>query len=163
MAGGALAIAGGGVAADMWRRSRPSNADQRWREAWAVLIPGVLGASVIDSTTQNPAAANAAVQTCVQRIDALVSGIPKRAEAELRQLLLIGDIPGLRRVALGMPAAWSDLTPAQMDAVLDGWSANSDPRLREAALSLRALVRMAWYSQPATWAAIGYPGPPELG
>jgi hypothetical protein len=162
MAGGALAITGGVVAVDIWRRARPENADQRWRDAWAVLIPGVLGASVIADTAQNPTAAKTALQTCLARVDALVSGIPERARAELKQLLLIGELPGLRKVALGMPAAWSDLSPAQMDAVLDGWTANNDARLREAAISLRALVRMAWYSQPATWAAIGYPGPPDL-
>jgi hypothetical protein len=157
LAGGALIAACSLVGAELWRRTLPGPAGEQWRSAWAVLVPAVLGRTVFE------AAKNDAELTCLARIDQFVGSLPKRKQAELRTLVYLGDLPLARGLLLGMPAGWSELTPEAAGDLLERWSKGDDLRLRLAAKSLRSIVRLAWYSQPATWPAIAYPGPPDIG
>lgn len=157
LAGAAVVAACGAVGAELWRRTLPGPAGEQWRSAWAVIVPAVLGPQVVDAASQN------LVQVCLARIDQFVGSLPKRKQSELRTLVYLGDLPVARRVLLGMPAGWSALSPEAASALLDGWSKGTDLRLRLAAKSLRSIVRLSWYSQAATWPAIAYPGPPDIG
>lgn len=158
LAGAAVVAACGAVGAELWRRTLPGPAGEQWRSAWAVLVPAVLGSQVVEA-----ASSREVVQTCLARIDQFVGSLPKRKQSELRTLVYLGDLPVARQLLLGMPVGWSALTPEAASALLDRWSKGADLRLRLAAKSLRSIVRVSWYSQPATWPAIGYPGPPQIG
>jgi hypothetical protein len=157
LAGAAVVAACGAVGVELWRRTQPGPAGEQWRAAWAVLVPAVLGQAVFE------AAPGEVELTCLARIDQLVGSLPKRKQSELRTLVYLGDLPVARRLLLGMPAGWSALSSEAASDLLDRWSKGADLRLRLAAKSLRSIVRLSWYSQAATWPAVGYPGPPEIG
>ena len=58
-----------------------------------------------------------------------------------------------------MPTAWADATPAQVAAFLQDWRVSRVGLLRSAYGAMHDLVLGAWYADPSSWAAIGYPGP----
>jgi len=158
MAGGLLAAGSIMIGLEVRRRLGAAPSAARWTQAWSVLIPAILGPAL------TPRAASASVvATVLGRIDETVASLPLYKQAEMRTLLLVGDLPIVRRIALGMPAAWPDMTPAMAAELLAEWSGGTDARLAVAARSLKALVRMAWYADAETWPAIGFPGPPDLG
>ena len=49
--------------------------------------------------------------------------------------------------------------PEQVSAFLQDWRLHRLGLLRTAYHALHDLVLGAWYAQPASWEAIGYPGP----
>ena len=87
---------------------------------------------------------------------------------------LIGDLPGLERrgflallqgldfspVALSArPARLRDLPPEKVRERLEKLERSSATPLRLAFIAARALLAMAWFSDEASWPAIGYHGP----
>lgn len=58
---------------------------------------------------------------------------------------------------------FTESTPAQRAAVLEGWRTSSLPLLRTAFRAIRGLVVTAYYSHPEAYVAAGYPGPPDFG
>ena len=54
------------------------------------------------------------------------------------------------------------LEPAQQDAALLAWRDSRIALRRSGYVALRKLTTVAYYQDPATWADIGYPGPPAL-
>jgi hypothetical protein len=54
-------------------------------------------------------------------------------------------------------------TPAQRTAVLDGWRFSRVATLRTAFKAIRGLVITSYYSHPLAYSTSGYPGPPDYG
>ena len=59
----------------------------------------------------------------------------------------------------GIAGGWANATPANVHAFLHDWRDSSFALLRSAYGALHDLVLGAWYADPASWDAIGYPGP----
>jgi hypothetical protein len=57
---------------------------------------------------------------------------------------------------------WGEASEAEVGAFLDGWRGSSLGLLRSGYHALHDLILGAWYADPATWAALGYPGPPKV-
>jgi hypothetical protein len=54
------------------------------------------------------------------------------------------------------------LAPEQQDSVLNAWRDSSITIRRGGYHVLRKLTLASYYSSSSTWAAVGYPGPPEI-
>jgi choline dehydrogenase-like flavoprotein len=74
-------------------------------------------------------------------------------------LLSMMDSPAAGVLNALRPRGFADLQPARQDAWLRGWEISRIPLLRTAFQALRRLILSTHYTDPATYAAIGYHGP----
>lgn len=152
----ALALAAGaGVIALV---SAPGLADGKLsanaREVFTGLARGLLEGTMPDEPR--------AIAALLGRIDALVANLPPHAQAELSQLLaLLASTPG-RRAFAGLAPAWSDATAAEVQGALQSLRFSQLALRRQGYQALHDIVGAAYFSEPDTWALLGYPGPGAL-
>jgi hypothetical protein len=159
---GAVVLAAGGT---VYRALQPP-APRRFTldgDASAVLtavLPVMLGPVF----PADPAARAAAIAATVERVNNAILGLPLSAQKEVQDLFgLLALAPG-RRLLAGVSGSWAEAAPQQIEAFLNSWRGHRYSMLQTAYLALHDLMAGAWYSDPAHWAAIGYPGPiKELG
>lgn len=108
------------------------------------------------------AAAQKAVRETVASVGVAIAGLPPAAQHELAQLFsLLGFAPA--RIALArVGSPWREAGRDEVAAFLERWRTSGFLLLRSAYAALHQLVFAAWYGNPASWPAIGYPGPPRL-
>src|SRR5262245_10214580 len=107
-------------------------------------------------------AAKRSVRETIANIGVAIAGLPPAAQRELAQLFsLLGFAPA--RIALArVSPAWRDASTDDVAAFLERWRTSDFLMFRSAYGALHQLVFAAWYGNPASWPAIGYPGPPRL-
>lgn len=156
---GALAIAG-------WiRRSPPSapgNAPPYLSADGQDILRAIVPVLLAGALPVEPAPRAAAIAQTLAALDAAVGGLPAAAQAELAQLFDLLSLPPVRLGVARIDAPWSQAAPEQVRACLDRFRGSSLQLLRAAYDALHQLTFAAWYGNPQAWAAIGYPGPPEL-
>jgi len=152
---GALALVAGGA---VYRQMRPPVAsrfalDQQGRTMLAAVIPAIVGPQV-------PAGAQrtAALEAAVGRVAGAINGLPLPMQKEISDLFGLLSMAPTRRLLAGVPP-WEEATPEQVSAFLQGWRTHRTEMLQTAYHGLHDLVLGAWYSEPSTWAGIGYAGP----
>ena len=129
-----------------------------WQDAHSALFEA-LAPAVIGSACATPSQRQAAVQG----VRAAVEGLSPAAQRELHELLgLLGWAPA-RWALTGLRQDWPQVTPEQASAFLARWRHSPLELLQSAYHALHDLLLGGWYAQPASWPAIGYPGPPTLG
>ena len=102
------------------------------------------------------------VQETVEAFDRAVSALSPGVRDEVEQLFSFLSF-GPTRVA--MAGLWEPLersSPEDLAAFLVRWRRSTFDIQRSAYQALTQLIQAAWYDNPASWAAIGYPGPPKL-
>jgi hypothetical protein len=119
-----------------------------------VLLAGALPVAA-DARTQ-------AVAATVRGIDMAITGLWPSAQDELRQLFALLALPPARLAIARVSEPWDRASEADVRACLDRFRGSSLTLLRSAYAALHQLTFAAWYGNPASWARIGYPGPPEL-
>jgi hypothetical protein len=119
-----------------------------------VLLAGALPVAA-DARTQ-------AVAATVRGIDMAITGLSPSAQDELRQLFALLALPPARLAIARVSEPWDRASEADVRACLDRFRGSSLTLLRSAYAALHQLTFAAWYGNPASWARIGYPGPPEL-
>ena len=67
------------------------------------------------------------------------------------------------RWLLGVWSAWERASEAQVQAARETLRTSRFVTARQIFQLLSAVATVGWYGQPQSWAAIGYPGPPEVG
>jgi hypothetical protein len=154
----ALAVAAGG---GIYRATRgpatpgPFVLDGDARAAIDAMIPAILaGALPVDA-----AARKAAIAACAMRVHGAIRGLPLAAQKEVQDLFGLLALGPARRFLAGVPVKWQEATPAQVSAFLQGWRTHRFTKLQSAYHALHDRVIGAWYADPSSWAAIGYPGP----
>ncbi len=90
-----------------------------------------------------------------------VAGLPTHTQGEVQQLFTLLTFPPARRLIAGLPP-WAEATPDDVAAFLSRWRFSGILLLRSGYDALHQLVMAGWYGNNASWAAIGYPGPPEI-
>jgi hypothetical protein len=127
-------------------------------EVLAAVIPVFLDGAL----PPDPAAAQGAIDETMASIAAAVAGLPPAAQHELSQLFsLLAFAPA--RIALArVDAPWREADRGDVAAFLERWRTSGFLLFRSAHAALHQLVFAAWYGNPASWPAIGYPGPPRL-
>jgi len=103
-----------------------------------------------------------ALAALLDRIDGLVGNLPGHAQAELSQLLaLLASAPG-RRAFAGLGPEWLEASPGEIQAAMQSMRVSPLALRRQAYQALHDIVGAAYFAEPATWAALAYPGPLAL-
>ncbi len=119
-----------------------------------------IGLAVLDKTLPAQSAAkDAAVTALLNRIDILISALPPHAQAELSQLVsILGS--GAGRLALAsLNTPWPTATVQETQAALQAMRYSSLAVRQQAYAALHEITAGAYFSEPATWSTLGYPGP----
>lgn len=156
-AGSALLLAAGGAVYRLTRSAAPPPAfvlDAEGQTALDAIIPVILDGMLPAGAARAPAIA----QTRAGVLQAIL-GLNRHAQKELQDLFGLLALGPVRRFLAGVPADWKDATPEQVAAFLQSWRTHRISALRPAYAALHDLVLGAWYGNPDSWAAIGYPGP----
>ena len=119
-----------------------------------------IGLGVLDKTLPDPAPAKeVALAALLGRVDLLVTALPPHAQAELSQLLSILASGAGRRVLAGLTTPWPNATAADVQAALQDMRLSSLAVRQQAYAALHDITAGAYFSEPTTWAQLGYPGP----
>ena len=155
---GACTLAAGGA---IYRLVNPASSPHRFAldgPAQTVLdavIPAMLGPAL-------PQAAEAramSVRAASQRVRDAVLGLPLTTQKEVQDLFGLLALGPARRLLAGVAGGWEQADPQQVAAFLSSWRTHSLQTLQVGYHALHDLIMGAWYADPSTWEAIGYPGP----
>lgn len=153
---GSAALALAGLGAALWR---PGLDGARLAPSGRIVLSAAARALLDGSLPADPQAQAAALQGLLQRIDGAITALPAATRSELSQLLGLLTTPPGRRWFLHLDAAWEQATPEAIDAALQRLRLHESALQQQAYHALRELIHAAYFSDPSTWAAIGYPGP----
>lgn len=149
-----LAVGGGTLALLQpgWSDAKLSPAA---REVFHAAARGLLEGTL----SPDRAARDAALAALLERIEALIAALPAHAQGELSQLLaVLASAPG-RRAFAGLTAPWHEATEAQIQQSMQSMRLSSLALKQQAYQALHDIVSGAYFSEPATWSQLGYPGP----
>jgi hypothetical protein len=104
-----------------------------------------------------------ALDETLASIERAVAGLAPRAQIELDDLFRLLALAPARWSLARMTTSWNDASADDVERFLGRLRDSRVDLLRAAYDALHQLVMAAWYGNPSTWAAIGYPGPPDLG
>jgi hypothetical protein len=161
---GASALAAAG-----WLRGRDGPSPLQAGTSTPTLVPDAV--KVLTAVTplfldgalpDDPAAATAAVRDTVGNVGVAIAGLAPAAQQELGQLFaLLGFAPA--RIALArVTSPWPEARDDEIAAFLERWRTSGFLLFQSAYGALHQLVFAAWYGNPDSWPAIGYPGPPRI-
>ncbi len=156
----ALALAGGYA----WMRRRGAAATASALDPAALAIVGaIVPAMLAGALPAVPADRARAVAETVAGVDRAIAGLAPSAQGELGQLFSLLSIGVGRRAIAGVASPWDEAPLAEVEAFLVDWRDSAWSLKRTAYDALHQLIFAAWYANPRSWPAIGYPGPPMLG
>ena len=154
------------LATAYWLRSPHApagDASLRMLDADAQAILGaIVPVLLADALPVDAMAKKQAVVATVRGIDTAITGLAPSAQDELRQLFALLALPPARLTIARVSEPWNQASAAEVRACLDRFRGSSLTLLRSAYAALHQLTFAAWYGNPASWARIGYPGPPEI-
>ena len=155
---GALTLAAGG---GLYRYLQPAAPPRRFvldGEAKAV-IDAIVPAMLAGALPADPASRASAIAATTDRVHQAILGLPLGAQKEVQDLFGLLALAPARRFLAGVPGSWSAASPEQVSQFLQDWRFHRLGMLQTAYHALHDLVIGSWYADPASWAAIGYPGP----
>jgi hypothetical protein len=146
---GAMLALGGGTFALMRPGVHDAKLTAAGRDVFAGAARGLLEGTMRDGE----------IEALLGRIDALVAALPPHAQAELSQLLaLLASAPG-RRAFAALDPPWSQATVPQVQNALQSMRLSGLSLRQQAYQALHDIVGAAYFSEPAAWGLLGYPGP----
>ena len=151
---GAVALAGAGLVATITGRDPAADREQVLR----ALAPAILAGALAPDGPSRVADLDRALGGVRQAVAAL----PPAVRTDLDQLFGLLAAPPTRLALAGLTAGWDAVTPQQAADFLARWRDHRVTLFRAGYQALRDLVLAAWYADEASWAAVGYPGPPDL-
>lgn len=155
---GALTLAVGGA---LYRQLNPPAPPHPFRlggdasKVLAAVIPAMLASAL----PTEPVARAAAVTAAKLRVRDAIIGLPLATQKEVQDLFGLLALGPARRLLAGVSGGWDQAQPQQVAAFLQSWRTHRIATLQVAYLAMHDLILGAWYADPSTWAAIGYPGP----
>ena len=122
-----------------------------------------VGAAVLDKTLPGQAGPRQiALNGLLSRVETLVTALPLHAQSELSQLLaLLGTTPGRRGLA-GLSAPWAEAGVAEVQIALQDMRLSALALRQQAYAALHDITAGAYFSDPSSWAVLGYPGPLKI-
>lgn len=153
----ALAI-GGGTVASFAPGLQDSKLTAAGREVFGAISRGLLDGSLPTDAAARPAA----VSALLDRIDALVAGLPPHAQGELSQLLALLASSAGRRALAGVPTPWREADIGEIQAGLQAMRVSGLSLRQQAYQALHDIVGAAYFADASTWRQLGYPGPLEI-
>ncbi len=153
-AGVLLALAGTGAV--LWA---PGWRDDRLSQAARSLFAAVAGVVLDGSLPDAPAPRAAALQAHLVRLEASLRGLAPATRQQISQLLAVLCMAPGRLALTGLPVDWAQATPDQLANMLQSLRMSSNTTRQQVYHALRDLTNAAYFADPSTWAAMGYPGP----
>lgn len=158
---GTLLLAAAGAAGAFWwptRRRRPRPGLRVLDETEA----SILSAVATTVLAIEPGAPTAGDVDVVGRVDALLARSPVPVQREFARLLHLFENG---TTGLITATGWTSFTaagPASREARLRAWQTSRIALFRTGFQAMKRLCGACYYSSPTSWAAIGYPGPPDV-
>lgn len=152
-----LALAGGGAA--LWSPGLKGGhlspgARQVFEAVAKTVLDGVLPVA--------PAARAASLEAHIARLERTIAGLPSHVRQELSDLLALLSLPPGRYALTGLGTDWQHASAEQIGAAFQQMRTSSIATRQQVYLALRELTNAAYFAEPATWSAMGYPGPLAL-
>ncbi len=97
-----------------------------------------------------------------ERVDAAVATWHPATRDELVLALRLWENALTSLVLHGRPRPFSTAEAAVRDRIIDGWRTSRFPLRRTAYKAVASLIAASYWSHPATFAHLGYPGPPRF-
>lgn len=91
-----------------------------------------------------------------------VGALSAAAQKEVAELFALLAFAPTRIAVAGLTAGWEESSAADIEGFLRRWQNSRVDLLRSGYQALHDLVLGAWYADPESWVAIGYPGPPPV-
>jgi hypothetical protein len=159
---GGCALGLGGLGLTL-QKGRPTDAPEGGLKSlsprqWATLVAAV---AVINPGSEKLASA-VALKTA-RKMDRLIASLDPDLQGELGLILSLLENPIAGAIFDGNFRPFSSLSAKRRSEVIKAWQVSSINLRRAAIKSLLGLVHSCYWSQPETWAHMGYPGPPALG
>ena len=124
----------------------------------AAFVPVVLAGSLPEETQ----ARARAILDVVDAFDRAVAGLSPAVQKEVDQLFGILRFPPARLAFTGLWSPVEEASSEEIATFLTRWRRSRFDIQRAGYQALTQLIQASWYDNPASWAAIGYPGPPRL-
>ena len=137
--------------------------DYRFLDASGVAMVAALVPVVLTGSLPEEAEARArAVREVVEAFDRAVAGLSAAVQKEVDQLFSVLRFPPTRLAFTGLWAPVEESSHDEIAEFLTRWRRSRFDIQRAGYQALTQLIQAAWYGNPPSWAAIGYPGPPAL-
>lgn len=149
---------GGGLLATF----QPGLDEAKLSASGRIVFRGVARAVLDGTLPAAEPARSAALAGLVERIDGVVAALAPHAQAELSQLLAVLASGAGRQLVAGLARPWEDAPVSDVQAALQGMRTSSISLKQQAYQALHDIVGGAYFSDPGTWAALGYPGPLKI-
>jgi len=154
---GALVLAAGG---GIYRATQAPNPqrfvlDGEARAALGAIVPAILAGALPAQAAER----KAAIAATVAGVHTAISNLPLAVQKEVQDLFGLLAFAPARRLLTGVATSWAEAGESEVAAFLQDWRMHRLALLRTAYGALHDLALGAWYAQPASWNAIGYPGP----
>lgn len=152
----ALALAAGGALYRATQHDTPHRfiLDGEAHAALHAIVPAILAGALPQG-----AGREAALAGTIDGVHTAILGLPPATQKEVQDLFGLLALAPARRLLTGIPGGWQQARAEDVHAFLQDWRLHRLGLLRSAYHALHDLVLGAWYAQPASWAATGYPGP----
>jgi hypothetical protein len=156
----ALALGAGGAWYRATQRQSPNGfaLDGEARAALHAIAPAFLDGAL----AHDPGRRQRQLGDAIDAVEAAIRGLPPATQEEVQDLFGLLALRPARRLLTGVPTGWESADLAHVSAFLQEWRVHRLKLMRSAYGALHDLVLGAWYAQPASWEAIGYPGPPRV-
>ena len=158
--GSALLAAGGGWV--VWRDVRDADAGFPQHDRVAGILGAVAPVLLAGALPADPASRATAIANVITDVKTVIRGFPPAVRDEVNELFRLLDIRIARRLLTGVANDWRDANPADVDAFLERWRRSRIALLQSGYFALHDLVLGAWYANESAWAALRYPGPPNV-
>jgi hypothetical protein len=124
----------------------------------AALVPVVLAGALPAEAADRARA----IRQTVEAFDRAVAGLAASVQEEVAQLFSFLSFAPTRIAFAGLWVPVDEAPPDDLKAFLARWRSSRFELQRVSYHALTQLIQAAWYGNTASWAAIGYPGPPAL-
>lgn len=132
--------------------------DARTARMVAALVPVVLAGAL----PSEAAPRRRAIEETTAAFDRAVAGLAPAVRQEIDELFSILRFAPTRLALAGLWSPLEESPPEAVAGLLRRWRHGRFELQRAANRALTQLIQAAWYGNSASWARIGYPGPPSL-
>lgn len=157
-ASAAVLLVAGGTAALLQPGLAGGSLSASGREVFSAV-----GRAILDKTLPaDDGARHIALNGLLGRIDVLVQSLPPHAQAELSQLLALLASAAGRRTLAGLSQPWDESSIADIQQSLQDMRLSRLALRQQAYAALHDITAGAYFSDPASWPLLGYPGPMKI-
>jgi hypothetical protein len=161
-----VGIAGAAVLATVRWLDKPQAApatNHRFLDVAGVVMVAAFVPVVLEGSLPDEIEARArAIREVVEAFDRAVSGLAPAVQREVDQLFSVLRFAPSRVALTGLWPPVEEASAAEIAAFLTRWRNSRFEIQRAGYQALTQLIQAAWYDNPSSWAAIGYPGPPKV-